>query len=549
MRQTKVEIARGSRPLPPRRKRPSLPWTVARLPSNIGLIAHVETVKRPAWSKTSVEQAREAAGSDSAPPVAPPVAPKTQAAAQPPAVPSWAWGLLLLVCAMSLFDSVDRWLLAAVLPKVRSELDLSESQTGWLSTVALLGLAVASPLVGYFVDRIKRPRLLAIGFAIWSLATSSTALARTYDQMQAARVLVGVGGAVSTVIALTLIMDLFPRGVRAGALAAFFLAIPLGAAMAVSFGAALAKVTTWQVPFLAIGAPGLALALLALVFPDPVRGFSEGIDPERLRLHQRVGASSEDYTDLMVNSSYTYSLFGITFSSFAFAGLFYWSKAFLTVSKGFAVSFVDSLLGMSFLGAAFAGTLAGGFLAGWYSRTNPRLTFVIPGVAMLAAIPCVLVAIYARQAPLVLGGLSLATALIFLNVVPCYNIISSVTMPNMRGVGVGVALTAVHLLGDIWSPTAMGWVADTFGQRDLSATGFGRALAAIGAVPVTQPGLDPQNLTAAMLVVVPALLIAGIVLLAGSRHLHREMALLRAKLRATPSLLARNRVAGRRRPE
>ena len=57
---------------------------------------------------------------------------------------------------------------------------------------------------------------------------------------------------------------------------------------------------------------------------------------------------------------------------------------------------------------------------------------------------------------------------------------------------------------------------------------------------MAQPGLDPQNLTAAMLVVIPALLISGIVLLAGSRHLPREMALLHAKLRATPSRLARN---------
>ena len=204
-------------------------------------------------------------------------------------------------------------------------------------------------------------------------------------------------------------MDLFPRTARAGALTAFFLAVPLGAALAVSFGAALAEVTTWQVAFLAAGAPGLLLALLALVFPDPIRGLSEGVDLERLRLHERVGASPEDYTDLMVNSSYTYSLFGITFSSFALAGLFYWSKAFLTVAKGFTVSLVDSSLGMSFLGAALVGTLAGGLLAGWSSRTRPRAMFVVPGVAMLAAIPIVLVAIYARPAPLIFGGLSLAT--------------------------------------------------------------------------------------------------------------------------------------------
>ena len=66
------------------------------------------------------------------------------------------------------------------------------------------------------------------------------------------------------------------------------------------------------------------------------------------------------------------------------------------------------------------------------------------------------------------------------------------------------------------------------------ATGFGQALAALGAVPVVQPGRDPENLTAGMLVVVPALLISGIVLLSGSRHLPREMALMLAKLKAAP---------------
>ena len=83
----------------------------------------------------------------------------------------------------------------------------------------------------------------------------------------------------------------------------------------------------------------------------------------------------------------------------------------------------------------------------------------------------------------------------------------------------------------------MGWAIDTFGQTDSMATIFGTALTALGAVPVAQPGHDPENLTAGMLVVIPALVISGTVLLAGSRHLPREMALMLAKLRATPSRL------------
>ena len=296
--------------------------------------------------------------------------------------------------------------------------------------------------------------------------------------------------------------------------------------------------TTWQTAFLAVGAPGLLLALVALVLPDPVRGSSEGVDIERLRLHERVGPSREDYIDLMVNSSYTYSVFGITFSSFALAGLVYWSPTFLTVAKG--------LTGgpgrvrrwaLTFLGAAILGTAAGGWLADRSAKVNPRALFVLPGLGMIAAIPFILAAIYGRSVPWIFGGLFLAEGVMFMNIVPCYTIIASVVMPNMRAVACAAALASIHLLGDIWSPTLMGWAVDTFGQADSMATIFGKALTALGAVPVAQPGRDPENLTAGMLVVIPALLISGIVLLAGSRHLPREMALMLAKLRATPSRL------------
>src|SRR5262249_35194609 len=174
-------------------------------------------------------------------------------------------------------------------------------------------------------------RLLAIGFAIGSLATVGSGLAQTYDELQVMRVLVGVGGAGFLCIALAILMDLFPRAVRGRALAGFFLAVPLGAALGMILGRALGAAASWQTAFLAAGAPGLLLALLALALPDPVRGWSEGVDVLRLRVHEHVGPSREDYLDLMVNSSYTYSVFGLAFSSFAMAGLVYWLPTFLTV--------------------------------------------------------------------------------------------------------------------------------------------------------------------------------------------------------------------------
>jgi MFS family permease len=450
-------------------------------------------------------------------------------------VPPWAWGVFVLLFAMHLLDSAQRWLLTAVLPRVGQELQLSEGQAGWLATVLLLGFAAGAPPIGYLADRVRRPRLLALGFALGSLATVGSGLARTYDQLQAARVLVGIGGAAFLCTALAILMDLFPRRLRGRVLAGFFLAMPLGAALGMGPGAALAAATSWQTAFLAAGAPGLLLALLALALPEPVRGASEGVDAARLLFHERVGPSREDYIDLMVNSSYTYSVFGMAFSSFAVAGLVYWLPGFLTVVKGLPAAQAGLPLGATLLAAAVLGIGAGGWLADHFVTRRPRALFVVPGLAMVGSIGLVAAAIYGRGAPWIYAALTLAVGSMFLNLAPCYAIIAAVTMPNLRAVACAAALSAAHLLGDLWSPTLMGWVIDTFGQADSMATGFGRVLAALGAAPVAQPGRDPENLTAGLLVVLPALLISGAVLLAGARHLPREMALMLAKLRAAPT--------------
>ena len=104
---------------------------------------------------------------------------------------------------------------------------------------------------------------------------------------------------------------------RGRAFAAYLLAMPAGAVLGRLLAAVLPEIAGWPSAFLAAGVPGLALALLALFVPEPVRGASEPVDANRLRLHEKVGPSNEDYIDLMVNSSFNYSVFGVAFSSFA----------------------------------------------------------------------------------------------------------------------------------------------------------------------------------------------------------------------------------------
>ncbi|MGO9600209.1 MAG: spinster family MFS transporter [Isosphaeraceae bacterium] len=465
---------------------------------------------------------------------APPAAAELEKRAAARGASWWTWKVFLVVFMVNLLESIDRWLLPTLLRPLREELTLSDTEAGWLGTLLLLSYALWSPVVGFLADRFSRPRLMALGIAVWSLATVGTGLARSYTELQLARILVGIGGSTFGVIALALLMDLFPRGVRARVLSAYYLAIPLGAAIGLRLGWAIAEAGTWHTAFLLTGGPGLVLGLLALLLRDPLRGSSEPVPVDRLKLHEHLGPSREDYIDMMVNSSYTYSVFGLAFSMFAIAGLVFWLPTFLMVVHELPAERVSLWLAGLVPAAMVLGMMTGGWLADRYSRITPRALFVVPGIAMLASIPFLLLTVFGRSEKAIGLGLFATFTLLFCNTGPCHAIIASVVMPNMRAVACAGAITATHLLGDLLSPALMGWVADTFGQADSMDTSFGHALAAIGAVPKALPGHEPENLIAALLLAVPALLIAGAVLLAGARHLPREMALMLAKLRAAP---------------
>jgi MFS family permease len=317
-------------------------------------------------------------------------------------------------------------------------------------------------------------------------------------------------------------------------LAAYFLAVPAGAALGLGLGPALDRGLTWHTAFLIAGAPGLVVAMAALALPEPARGISEGVAVPRLRLHETVGPSVEDYIDLMVNSSYTYSVFGLTFTTFTIGGLLYWLPSFLIGVRRVPADRVGLVLAIVLPTAMAAGIAGGGWLADRWARSNPRALFLVPAGAASAAIPALLVTILGRSQTAAILALFATIALLFANLGPCFAIIARVAAPNMRALACGSAVGVTHMLGDVWSPGLMGWVASVFGQTDTMATAFGKVLAALGATPRDVAGREPENIAAALLVIIPALAIAAVVLLAGAWHLPRETALMIAKLRAAP---------------
>ena len=86
-------------------------------------------------------------------------------------------------------------------------------------------------------------------------------------------------------------------------------------------------------------------------------------------------------------------------------------------------------------------------------------------------------ALFATSEPVIFAAIFVAETLMFINTGPCNAIIANVVQPNLRAAAYAIAIFAVHFLGDIWSPSLIGKVADMFGDPETMAGAFGRVLA------------------------------------------------------------------------
>jgi MFS family permease len=197
-------------------------------------------------------------------------------------------GLLIVVYVLNF---LDRQILSILAERIKADLGLSDAQIGFLyGTAFAVFYALFGIPLGRLADVWVRTRLIALGLAFWSLMTAASALARDFAQLTAARIGVGVGEASASPAAFSLLSDYFPPARRATVLALYSSGIYIGAGLGLFIGglivdrwdaayagtAAPLGLRGWQVAFLAVGLPGVPLAVWVATLRESVRGQSEG---------------------------------------------------------------------------------------------------------------------------------------------------------------------------------------------------------------------------------------------------------------------------------
>ena len=377
---------------------------------------------------------------------------------------------LLLLTLTYFFSYMDRQILSILLEPIRADLKLSDTQLGLLTGLAFavfyatLGIPVAR-----LADRGNRRNIVAISLAVWSFFTAVCGVAQNFVQLLLARIGVGVGEAGSSPPSHSMIADLYPPERRAGAMAVYTSGVVLGGGFGTMIGGYLAHEYGWRVAIMAVGLPGIALAVVVrLLVVEPPRGMSE---PDKPRSTEQPPLM-DGFRTIWAEPAARHLVLAVTLTSLIGYALAAFGPSFYVRSFGLDVRTVGLILGPL---VAIIGTISGvvgGILADrWARRRGLHVQSWLVAILKTIALPFLL-AMY--LSPTVYVAVPVyAVAVLFQSsyLGPTFALLQGLAPLRLRAMWAAITLLVINLIGLGLGPTAIGAISDalrpTFGEESL----------------------------------------------------------------------------------
>jgi EmrB/QacA subfamily drug resistance transporter len=185
-----------------------------------------------------------------------------------PALDPRRWSALALLCGAFFMVILDGTIVLVALPSVGADLGFSEHGLQWVLSAYALTFGGLLLLGGRAADLLGRRRVFMVGVAVFTAASLLCGLAWSPAALLAARVVQGVGAAIMTPTALSIVSTTFPEGTeRNKALGIWSMTGGLGATAAWLIGGPLVDGPGWEWIFfinIPVGLAALALSPLLL---------------------------------------------------------------------------------------------------------------------------------------------------------------------------------------------------------------------------------------------------------------------------------------------
>lgn len=416
---------------------------------------------------------------------------------------SIGWFSAALLAFMYWLSVLDRTIISLLVDPIKQDLGITDVQFGMLHglafavTFSIFGLAA-----GTLADRYNRRMIIFISVTVWSLATAACGMAQNFLQMLLARVGVGAGEAGLTPCATSMLTDLFHPSKLTLAIAIYALGASVGSGCAYLFGGILVdavsqyetvalpvigEVKPWQAAFYIIGIPGVAVAFLTFLIPEPKRRGQTTSQTATPLTHSLLGG----YRNLLAFMGQRKKFFfchyaGFGFASMAFIGGAAWYPAHMSRTFGWDGTQIGLWLGIMLVIAGFLGKLLCGNAVGFlYKKGHKDAQFIWYALCLVLAIPAGLIGLTSTDSTVFL--ISIGIFLLLLSPVTAVYVssLNLVTPNELRGSGVAFFSATVGLAALSLGPILIAVFSEVFfggesiGKGMAVVIGFSCPLAAL----------------------------------------------------------------------
>ena len=369
---------------------------------------------------------------------------------------AYALAVLFVINTMNFFDRVIG---GALGEPIRREFHLSDSALGALGTAFTLLYAFVGIPLGRWSDRAPRKWILAGAVFLWSALTAVSGLTRTYWQLFATRLGVGVGEAACAPAATSLIGDLYPPSKRARAMSVFMMGLPIGIALSYFVGSYVAHSYGWRAAFFVAGIPGVLAAIAALFITEPARGTKE-VAPAKVQ-------TGSPWKTLLSIPTLWWLIASGALHNFNMYALGSFLAPLLMRYHGSDLR-QTGLISMTVYGlSGIPGLLIGGALADKWAMRRKDGRLLVAAIATSISAPLMVLALMrpARDVMpfVILGGL--ACAFMYVYYASVYSTLQDVVAPSLRGTAMALYFFAMYVLGASFGPLATGMLSDYFTRR------------------------------------------------------------------------------------
>jgi sugar phosphate permease len=162
---------------------------------------------------------------------------------------------------------------------------------------------------------------------------------------------------------------------------------------------------------------------------------------------------------LLKNPAYLCAILGYAAVTFSLGGISWWMPSFLHREAGYTIEAAGGVMGPIIVVAGLGGTALGGWIAQMWSKKNPKALYFVPAWSAVLTLPPAIVCFFGPT-KFIVPSLAVAVFLVFLGTGPVNAATLNAVPANLRAMAMAGQLFALHVFGDMSSPTLIGIVSD-----------------------------------------------------------------------------------------